>query len=417
MAIQLLRPLLLLANVRMALATLLLTGLVLGQTSFAQSQSDPRWVTTWAASPSTLVDPREDAPDINNQTLRLIVHTSAGGSALRLRLANYHGDMPMHLGAVTVALQSEGSGIQAGTSKAVTFGGESSITITRGGVVMSDPIAFAVPALTNLSISLYLPDDAGFITSHNLGMQTNYISTAGNHTTSASLAGATEVTVFNLLTAIDVIAAEGISTIATVGDSITDGYGSTVSANQRWPNHFARRLYSDSSIKNFAIASGAISGNRVTTEGSARFGENLQARFERDVLALSNVTHMVLLEGINDIGMSSRSGELISADAIISGYKQIIARAHARGIKVIGATLTPYEGAAYYSPEGEVVRQTVNNFIRTGGAFDGVIDFEKAVQDPANPTRLRADFTTDNLHPNDAGYKSMADMIDLNLFR
>lgn len=407
----------LLTRFRLTLTVLLLAGLALGQPGLAQSQSDPHWVTSWAASPSTLVDPREEAPAIANQTMRMIVHTSAGGSALRLRLANYHGTGPMHIGAVTVALQSEGSGIRAGTSKAITFGGMDSITITRGGVVMSDPVPFAVAPLTNLSVSIYLPEAAGFLTSHNLGMQTNYLSASGNHTTATSLTGATEVTVFNLLTAIDVIAADGISTIATVGDSITDGYGSTISGNQRWPNHFARRIYRDSSIKNFAIASGAISGNRVTTEGSARFGENLQARFERDVLALSNVTHMVLMEGINDIGMSSRTGELIAADSIISGYQQIIARAHARGIKVIGATLTPYEGAAYYTAAGEAVRQTVNRFIRTSGAFDGVIDFETAVQDPANPARLRADFTTDNLHPNDEGYKAMADMIDLDLFR
>lgn len=400
----------------LVLALLLAVALAGAQPAYGQSQSDPRWVTTWAASPSTLVDPREQAPNIDNQTMRLIVHTSAGGSALRLRLANYHGDEPLHLGAVGVALQSEGSGIQPGSSKAVTFGSMASITIPRGAVVMSDPLAYDVPPLTNLSISLYLPESAGFITSHNLGVQTNYNSTPGNHVTSASLPVAEEVIVFNLLTAIDVIPNEDISTIAMVGDSITDGYGSTVSGNQRWPNQFARRLYADSSISNFAIASGAISGNRVTTEGSARFGENLQARFERDVLALSNVTHMVLLEGINDIGMSSRA-ELISADSIIAGYKQIIARAHARGIKVIGATLTPYEGAVYYTPEGEAVRQAVNSFIRTGGAFDGVIDFESAVKDPANPTRIRADFTTDNLHPNDAGYKAMADMIDLDLFR
>lgn len=392
-------------------------GLGLAQTGLAQSHDDPRWVTSWAASPSTLADAHEEQSPVSNQTMRLIVHTSAGGSSLRLRLANYHGDQPVPIGAVTVALQNEGSSIKPATSKTVTFNGVEDITIARGAVIFSDPVSFDVPPLTNLSVSIYLPEASGFLTSHNLGVQTNYISATGNHVASADLRDPESLTVFNLLTAVDVLGSGGISTIAMVGDSITDGYGSTVSGNQRWPNQFAKRIYRDNSIANFAIASAAISGNRVTTEASPRFGQNLQARFERDVLALSNVTHMVLMEGINDIGMSSRGGTLVSADTIISGYRQIIARAHARGIKVIGATLTPYEGAAYFTPEGELVRQTVNSFIRNSNAFDGVIDFEKAVQDPANPTRLRASFTTDNLHPNDEGYKAMSDMIDLNLFR
>jgi lysophospholipase L1-like esterase len=200
-----------------------------------------------------------------------------------------------------------------------------------------------------------------------------------------------------------------------VGDSITDGWGSTASANQRWPNHFSRRLFADSTAKKFAVVNAGISGNRVTTEGNARFGQNLQARFERDVLALSNVTHMVLMEGINDIGMSP-SGDLISSAEVIAGYRQIIARAHAAGIKIIAATLTPYEGAAYFTAAGENIRQEINAFIRDSGEFDGVIDFEKAVQDPTQPSRILPEFTEDNLHPNDAGYKAMADMVAIDLF-
>jgi len=399
------------------LTCILLTGALASPLAQSQSQSDPRWVSTWATSPSTLRDSAEEVPELNNQTTRLIVHTTAGGSSLRLRLANYHGDRALHVGSVGVALQNEFSSIKAGTSKAVTFGGEAGITIARGAVVLSDPIAFAVPALTNLAVSIYVPEASGFVTAHRLANQTSYISGPGNFVNATTLQDATETTAWSLLTAIDVISTEQVTAIATVGDSITDGWGSTASANQRWPDHFARRLYADPAIPNFAIANAGISGNRVTTEESPLFGENLQTRFERDVLALSKVSHMVLMEGINDIGMSARSGALTSADSIISGYKQIIARAHARGIKVIGATLTPYEGAAYYTPEGEIERQAVNAFIRNGGMFDGVIDFEKAVQDPANPSRIRADFTTDNLHPKEEGYKAMADMIDLNLFR
>lgn len=399
------------------IALLLFTSMAISNLVLAQYHSDPRWVSSWATSPSTLSDSGEDVPELNNQTIRLIAHTSAGGSTLRLRLANYHGEKALKVGAVAVALQSEADAIKPDSTTPVTFGGKADITIARGAVVISDPIAFEVPALGNLAVSIYVPEPSGFVTAHRLSNQANYISGTGNQVAATTLTDATESAAWSLLTAIDVISTESPSTIAVVGDSITDGWGSTASANQRWPNHFARRLFADNSIPDYAIANAGISGNRVTTEASATFGENLQARFERDVLALSKVTHMVLMEGINDIGMSARGGTLIAADEIISGYRQIIARAQARGIKVIGATLTPYEGAVYYTPEGEQVRQAVNAFIRNGGEFDGVIDFEKAVQDPANPSRILPSFTADNLHLNDEGYKAMADVINLDLLR
>lgn len=393
----------------------LFTALTSASFTFAQEQSDPRWVTTWSASPSTL--PGEDDPDNSPQaqTLRLIVHSSAGGDSVRIRLNNAHGNEAISIGAASIALQSEGSSIQSGTAEPLLFGGQSTVSIPKGAVVFSDPLNYHLPEMTNLSVSLYLPEDNGFLTAHALSNQTNYLSGNGDQTSSQQLSNPTETVAWPLLTAIDVISSDAVSAIATVGDSITDGWGSTTSANQRWPNHFARRLFADSDVRKFAVVNAGISGNRVTTEGNSLFGQNLQARFERDVLALSNVTHMVLMEGINDIGMSP-SGNLISAAEVIAGYKQVIARAHARGIKIIGATLTPYEGAAYFTPEGNLVRQQVNAFIRNGGEFDGVIDFEKAVQDPANPNRILPEFTEDNLHPNDAGYAAMAQIVDLDLF-
>ncbi len=395
-------------------AFLLFTTLVSAPFTLAQEQSDPRWVTTWSTSPSTL--PGEDNPDNSpqDQTLRLIVHSSVGGDSVRIRLSNTHGNETITIGAASIALQSEESSIQPSTVESLQFAGQSSVTIPKGAVVFSDPLNYELPEMTNLSISLYLPEDNGFLTAHALSNQTNYISGNGDQTRSQQLSNQTETVAWPLLTAIDVISSESISAIAVVGDSITDGWGSTTSANQRWPNHFSRRLFADNDTQKFAVVNAGISGNRVTTEGNSRFGENLQARFERDVLALSKVTHMVLMEGINDIGMSP-SGSLISAAEIIAGYQQIIARAHTREIKIIGATLTPYEGAAYFTPEGELVRQQVNAFIRSG-EFDGVIDFEKAVQDPANPSRILPEFTEDNLHPNDAGYAAMANIIELDLF-
>jgi lysophospholipase L1-like esterase len=396
------------------LVTITLSGFELQ----AQEHGDSRWVTTWTTSSSTLLESSDEPAAIENQTLRLIVHTSLGGSSLRLRFSNLHGDRPMVIGTASVAIHSEGSSIQSGSSREVLFSGQSAATIPLGAVIVSDPLTFDVPELSNLSISLYLPEASGFLTAHALSNQTNYISESGNHAASTNLPVASETPAWNLLTSIDVFNSNELTAIAAVGDSITDGWGSTASANQRWPNYFARRLFADNSTAKFAVVNAGISGNRVTTEDSPTFGQNLQARFERDVLALSNVSHMVLMEGINDSGMSSREpAGLISAEQVIAGYQQIIARAHIRGIKVIGATLTPFEGAAYYTSEGEVERQAVNSFIRNSGEFDGIIDFEKAVQDPANPSRILPSFTEDNLHPNDTGYKAMAELIDLDLFR
>ena len=384
----------------------------------AQEHSDPRWITTWATSPSTLPLENSDYQSLNNQTLRLIVHTSVGGEAFRIRLSNYHGDEAINVGAVSVALQETNSIISSNSALSVTFNGQEFTNLARGAVVLSDVIAADVPELSNLTVSIYLPEETGFLTAHALSNQTNYISELGNHTKSLSFPVQSQTSAWNLLTAIDVINNEDASTIATVGDSITDGWGSSDSGNQRWPDHFARRIFNDSSINKFAIVNAGISGNRVTTESSPQFGQNLQARFERDVLALNKVTHMVLLEGINDIGMATmETGSPIEAGIIINGYRNIIARAHARGIKIIGATLTPFQDAIYYSEEGEKERQAVNDFIRNSGEFDGVIDFDAVVRDPSEPKRILRSYTEDNLHPNDTGYKAMADSIDLNLFR
>ncbi len=399
----------------LAVAFLFLATAILAPLAHAQEHSDPRWLTTWSSAPSTLPGQPDPTDGPAEQTLRLIVHTSAGGDGVRIRLSNAHGNGPLTVGAASIALQSEGHSIRRGTSATLSFSGQPAVTIPKGAVVFSDPLGYIVPEMTNLSVSLYLPEESGFLTAHALSNQTNYVAANGNQTNALSLDDATETPAWPLLTAIDVIADESLSAIAMVGDSITDGWGSTASANQRWPNHFTRRLFADAAAPNFAVVNAGISGNRVTTEGNTLFGQNLQARFERDVLALSDVTHMVLMEGINDIGMSP-SGNLISSAEVIAGYRQVIARAHARGIKVIAATLTPYEGAAYFTPEGESVRQEVNAFIRGGGEFDGVIDFEKAVQDPANPSRILPEFTEDKLHPNDAGYKAMAEIVDIGLF-
>lgn len=384
---------------------------------------DRHWVTAWAMSPSTLPPgmlPAEAAEhdEFNDQTLRLITHVTAAGDTVRIRLSNTHGSKPLHIGAASIAEQSSGTGIDVATLQSLSFGEQPGIIIPRGATVFSDPLPFPVDAFSNLSISLYLPEASGLPTTHRAAMQTSFVSESGDYTRAASMDDAHEISFWHYLTAIDVSGGDAVSTIVTVGDSITDGVGSTVDTNNRWPNLLALRLRDEPDMPTYAVANAGLSGNRVLHERSPMFGENLLARFERDVLALSNVSHIVLLEGINDMGMSvsMATDQQVSAEQIIAGYRQVAERARAHGIKVIGATLTPFEGAGYFSEAGEAKRQRVNAWIRDSGFFDAVIDFESAVADQDNPARLPAAFTSDNLHPNDAGYAAMANSIDLSIF-
>ena len=399
------------------LSGLLLT-LAVTLTAVAQPH-DAHWVTAWTMSPSTLL-PSPDVEDaFDNQTLRQIVRVTAAGESIRLRVSNAHGNKPLAIGAMTVAQHAGDGALLPGTLQEVTFSGESHFNVARGAVAISDPVALNVSDLDELAVSIYLPQGSGNATTHRVGLQTNYL-IAGDATTELQLPdGAETFEVWHFLRAVDVLADEAVSTIVTVGDSITDGVGSTLNANLRWPDQFLTRLRADSDMPQYAIANAGISGNRVLHERAEIFGENLQARFERDVLALSGVSHIVLLEGINDIGMSVSlaTDQEVTPEQIIAGYRQIIARAKARDITIIGATLTPFAGAGYYTEEGEAKRQQVNAWIRSSGAFDAVIDFDRAMGDPQNPGRLPASFTSDNLHPNDAGYKAMADSIDLGIFR
>ncbi|MCB1649580.1 MAG: SGNH/GDSL hydrolase family protein [Gammaproteobacteria bacterium] len=387
----------------------------------AQSPDGLRWVTTWTASPSTLPPgmlPEEARGDAyQDQTLRMIAHTSIGGDMVRVRIANTHGNKPLLIGSASIALQTQGSAVDERSLTRLSFAGERSITIPRGGFVISDPVAFSVPQMGNLSVSLYLPQASGTPTSHSTAFQQNFVSAAGDYSMSGNFEATETPAMWQYLSAIDVGRQDDITAIVTLGDSITDGWGSTESANHRWPNFFARRLLDDPDVRDFAVVNAGLSGNRVLHENSPRFGENLLARFERDVLALSGVSHIVLLEGINDIGMGrAGTAEEVSADEVIAGYRQIILRAHDRGLKIIGATLTPFEGAAYYTEAGELKRQAINAWIRGSSEFDGIIDFETPVRDPAQHTRLLPSFTTDNLHPNDEGYEAMAEVVDLELF-
>ena len=381
-----------------------------------RDRDDDPWVGTWAASPELATSPFA----FNGQTIREIVHTSIGGDRVRVRLSNAYGTTSLVVGAAHVALRSSGAGIANGSDRALTFAGSPTVTIPPGALVVSDPVALRVPALGDLSVSLYLPGAVQGLTEHSLGVQDTYISAPGDFSSAGALVPATTTQSFYFLSGVEVRASERSAAIVTLGDSITDGYASTPGANRRWPNRLAERLESKRGKYRLAVLDAGISGNRILHDS---IGTNALARLDRDVLVQSGVKFVTVLEGINDIGFSgafNTPAEEVTADQIIAGHRQIIDRAHALGLKVIGGTLTPFEGTifpGYYSTAGEAKRQAVNRWIRTSGTYDAVIDFDAATRDPSHPTRLRPAYDSgDHLHPNDAGYRAMAESIDLSVF-
>lgn len=349
-------------------------------------------------------------PTYANTTIREIVHTTIGGDHVRIRISNEYGDQPIHIGHTHIALRLSGSTTNAESDRVLTFGGNTSVIVRTGAIVTSDPIPFTVPALGDLTVSLFLPDSARTTTRHALGVQSTYVSKAGDQTASSTFAADTTLRSWIFLSAVEVTNARVTGTIVTIGNSITDGFASTPDSNRRWPDVLARRLLTTPSAPVKSVVNAGISGNRVLTFGA---GPSLVARFDRDVLTQPGVSHVIVLEGINDI--SRGNVDTVSADDIIYGLRQVADRAHERDLVIYGATLTPFERLL---PENEAKRQTVNQWIRTGGAFDGVIDFDAVTRDPAQPNRfLPAYDSGDHLHPSDAGYKAMGESIDLALFR
>ena len=354
--------------------------------------------------------------NFNNQTLRQIVHTSLGGDRVRIVLSNAFGPSPLSVGAAHVALREKDAAIVKTSDRTVTFGASSSVNIPPGAVVVSDPVALTVPAFADLAIDVYLPGDTAAspspLTTHGGALQTNYVSATGNHAGDSDLPGATTTAAWFFLSRVEVAAPQQAGAVVAFGDSITDGTRSTVNTNNRWPDHLAKRLQAQKI--NIGVLNQGIAGNRVLGDGA---GVSALARFDRDVLAQGGATHVIVLESINDIGLA-RDNACPSAADIIAAHRQMIERAHARGLKIFGATLTPFEGAAYWTKEGEAKRQALNDWIRTSRMYDGVVDFDAAVRDPSAPTKLQPQFNPgDNLHLTDAGYQAMANAIDLSLFK
>lgn len=368
-------------------------------------------VGTWGTSPMLSVD---KTAGLQDETFREIVHVSiAGTSTVSVTLTNEFGTQPLTIGAASIARRSDGSTVE--TPVALTFGGNASVTIPAGKRVESDQVALTFPAMSDLAVSVFVPAQAiTTVSQHNFADTTNYVA-AGNQTAAASLTDAKTNAFWRYVKNVQVPSA-GFS-IVCFGDSITDGAHSTRDKNARWPDVLAARLQANPKMVNVGVINQGIGGNRVLNDTT---GPAATDRFQRDVLEQPGVKYVIILEAINDIGHAyakTKPYDVVSADELIMGYKYLTARAHAHGIKVYFATLTPYGGAGYSSPQGEVVRTTLNNWMRTSKDIDGFIDFEKTTRDPANPTVfLPAADSGDHLHPSDAGYKMMGDSIDLNLF-
>ena len=387
-------------------------------------QPDENWVATWGTAQELY---RREAPQggggqgpppllIEDQTVRMVVRTSIGGDRARIRLAGAFGAPTVTVGAATVALRDTGVAIVPGTSRTLTFGGESSLVLHPGVIAYSDPVDIEVPAVGDLVVSLYLQGPAGRPTTHPLGLHTTYISSPGNHAESTTFEPQRTTLSYYWLAGIDVAAPEDAFAIVAFGNSITDGAVSTPNADREWPTRLAVRLAENPETRMIGVVNAGISGNRVLSDAA---GVSVLARLERDALSYSGVRWIVFMEGINDIGAIARgpTNPVVTADRLIWAYRQVIERAHAQGVRVAGATLTPYEGAGYFSEEGEAIRARVNDWIRTSGEFDAVIDFDAATRDPSNPRRfLPAYDPGDHLHPNDAGYQTMADTVDISIF-
>ena len=390
------------------------------------------WARAWGASPQAPVaanGPFAGSPTFHDQTIRQVIRLSGGGRSVRVRFTNEFGNAPITVGAAHLALAGAGGATRPGSDRVLTFGGKPTAVIPPGAPLLSDPVDVPVKAMSRLAISLYLPGRADACTCHGTSVEAGYV-TAGDATGAASLpaAGGPAGLPRVLISGVDVATETPARTIVALGDSITDGVGSTPGADRRWPDLLAARLAAG--WRGLFISDEGISGNRVLNDG---FGVSALARFDRDVLATPGLRYVILFEGINDIGISfmkraeggplagvfsSLPGRPVTAEDIIAGYRQLIARAHAHRVRIYGATITPYEGAATYSPEGERARQAVNAWIRSRCAFDAVIDFDRAWRDPVHPGRIREGLHMgDHLHGSDAGYRALADSIDLKLFR
>jgi lysophospholipase L1-like esterase len=389
--------------------------------SASPTNSGTNWVGTWACSPQ-LVEPQNmpPTPGLSGNTLRQVIHLTLGGHELRLRFSNEFSKTPLGIASVHIALPADSVAgtIRPDSDTAITFAGKPSIKISGSAMMFSDPVKFSASPLSDLVVTIQFDEVPEDITGHPGSRQTSFIA-AGNQVSAATLTTPVTTEHWYILDGVDTDSAEDSAALVTLGDSITDGRGSITNQNTRWPDNVARILAADKKLSHISVLNQGIGGNRITRDG---LGPNALARFDRDVIAQARVRWVIIFEGVNDIGSTKAATDegapSTMADDIIHGYQQFILRAHAHGIKVYGATITPFGQSFYYNASTESDRQKVNEWIRTSHQFDAVIDFDKAVRDPAKPSQLTADTDSgDHLHLNSEGYRRIAAAIDLNLFR
>jgi len=390
----------------------------------ACTQAQPAWIATWGAS-QQIPEPQNALPpgDLRDATVRQIFHLSAGGPEVRVHLSNAFGTAALHFTSVHIArpLAADSSAIDPATDKALTFAGASDVIVPPGAEFVSDPIKYPVAALSNVAVTFHLDTPPEQETSHPGSRATSWY-VHGDAVAAPELSNPKHVDHWYQISEIDVLAGPGAATVVALGDSITDGHGSTTNGNDRWPDALAARLEHSPATRNIGVSNQGIGGNHLLTDGT---GPNALARFDRDVLAPAGVRWVIVLEGVNDLGALSRMGNVPQAEhaalvaRLLAAYRQIVARAHAHGIRVFGATITPYVGSDYYHPAAmnEADRQTLNRWIRAPGHFDAVVDFDRVIRDPHHPDRMLPAYDCgDHLHPSPAGYRAMAAAIPLSLF-
>ena len=411
----------------MKMTACLLAGAAL---ALSAAPAQAKWVASWTAAPHAPLGGEGPfaAASYDNVTLSQILRLSEGGTSLRVRLSNRYGPGPLEIGAARIVRIDDAGKEVPGTSRTLTFGGEPGAVIPRGAPFVSDAVNLDVPDLARLKVELYLPRPTGPCTCHLTGQDELAVSPPGNFV-GKPFEPVSKAQFRAFLSGVDVDSPGALGTIVAYGDSITDGVGSTPGANRRWPDVLADRL--QAAGQEWAVANQAISGNRVLSPG---MGEAALARFDEDVLSLPNVKYIIVFEGVNDIGnrfgpqragpSGGGAGGLaldqpeITVDQMIAGFKQIVARAHEKGIKVIASPIGPYKGASYWTEEGEAVRQAINAWIVGSGTFDGVVRFDTAFADPADPRQMREGYHMgDHLHGSDTGLKAVGDSIDLALFK
>lgn len=401
--------------------SLLLFAFALTPASPAATPAAGPWLGTWAASPEAQVN-KTGMPGPAGTTYREIVHLSAGGTAVRVVLTNEFGLESLTVDAAQIAISTGGSAIDPSTAKVLRFGGRTTVTLPAGTKMVSDPVEMRVPASANLAVSLFVPPQPMRQASvHPFALQTNY-AVSGKVVDAKTIDAPGDTSGWYFIRAIEVqsdLTGARNGAVIALGDSITDGAASERDTNGRWPDVLAQRIQADKTLAGMGVLNAGINGNRLLRDGEG--DESALRRFDRDVLAQTGAKYLIVLEGINDIGhivSATQDDPADSAEDLIRALEQIAVRAHSHGIKVIGATITPYESCKYASPEGEKMRQAVNQWIRTSKSLDGVADFDKVVRDPTHPARFAPAYDSgDHLHPNAAGLRAMANSIDLSLLR